>query len=49
MKDRECISCERIFDCKGKPTNEPCLCYTPRKKDKDGKVYDLYSTKNEKE
>lgn len=30
-KDKECITCEYIFDCKGKPENvKQCLRYKER-------------------
>ena len=35
MKDRECIMCEKIFDCKGKPNKKPCLSFEERKKRND--------------
>lgn len=31
IKDRECISCEKMFDCKGKPRGVACNCIVPRK------------------
>ena len=31
VKDRECIKCERFFDCEGKPSSKPCLHYKERK------------------
>ena len=32
-KDKECITCEHIFECKGKPENvKRCLNYKERKK-----------------
>lgn len=36
MKDRECIHCEKFFDCKGKENNKPCLHYEERKAEKNG-------------
>lgn len=35
MKDKECIHCERLFDCKGKPTKEPCLMFKSRHSDNE--------------
>lgn len=34
VKDRECIHCERLFDCKGKPEGIRCVAFTPRKERK---------------
>jgi hypothetical protein len=35
-KDRECLQCEKFFDCKGKPPNvKRCIEFRERKK-KDG-------------
>ena len=31
VKDRECIKCERLFDCKGKPENTKCVSFMERK------------------
>lgn len=31
MKTRECVWCEFVLDCKGKPTNKPCVNYKPDK------------------
>ena len=33
IKDRECIHCERFWDCKGKPEGmvRPCVSFTERK------------------
>lgn len=33
MKDRECIRCEKFFDCKGKGKPTPCLNFQERKTD----------------
>ena len=33
MKDKQCIKCEHLFDCPGKPTNRECLHYKERKSD----------------
>ena len=30
IKDRECIHCERLFDCKGKPEGVKCVAFTQR-------------------
>lgn len=27
MKDRECVTCAKLIDCKGKASKEPCLNY----------------------
>lgn len=35
IKDRECIHCDKFFECKGKPPNIKCINFTPRK-DKNG-------------
>lgn len=36
-KDKECITCEYIFDCKGKPENvKQCLRYKERNYKKYG-------------
>lgn len=33
-KDRECIHCEKFFDCKGKPQNvQRCIEFKERKQD----------------
>ena len=33
-KDKECLHCEKFFDCKGKPKDvELCLNFKERKKD----------------
>lgn len=37
MKDQECIKCANIFECKGKPSNDPCVNYSERKETKDAK------------
>lgn len=31
MKDRECVKCEKVLECEGKPTANPCLHYKERK------------------
>lgn len=31
VKDRECIKCEKFFDCKGKPPGIQCVAIVPRK------------------
>jgi hypothetical protein len=33
VKDRECVSCSKIFDCKGKPRGVRCINYDKRKND----------------
>ena len=33
IRDRECATCERLFDCNGKPSKNPCVNYKERKKD----------------
>lgn len=40
-KTRECLSCEKLFKCKGKPIEiEYCLHYEPREKGvKDDRAY----------
>lgn len=30
MKDRECIHCKKFWDCEGKPTRSPCVCFEKR-------------------
>lgn len=32
MYSRECATCEHVLDCKGKPSEKPCLCYKDRRK-----------------
>ena len=32
IKDRECVKCEKLFDCKGKPKGIKCVCFKERKK-----------------
>lgn len=34
VKDRECIKCDRLFECKGKPEGIQCIAFTPRKERK---------------
>ena len=37
IKSKECIHCERLFDCKGKPsTVDKCVSFVERKK-RDGR------------
>lgn len=36
-KTRECIRCERLFECEGKPTEKACLHFKERKDVKDGR------------
>ena len=36
-KTRECIKCERFFECKGKDGDAPCLHFKERKDVKDGR------------
>lgn len=38
VKDRECLHCEKFFDCNGKPRDiKQCVNFTERKK-KDGNL-----------
>ena len=39
IKTKECIHCEKFFECAGKEKDKPCLHYKERKKGKssDGK------------
>ena len=30
MKTIECVRCKRIFDCAGKLTDAPCVCFEER-------------------
>lgn len=30
MKTRECIRCEKFFECNGKDTDKPCLFFKER-------------------
>lgn len=40
-KDKECVTCEHIFDCKGKPENvKCCLNYKERENGKQTKEKD---------
>lgn len=32
MKTKECMHCELLFDCAGKPTKNPCLQFKKRNK-----------------
>jgi hypothetical protein len=32
-KTKECIYCKRFFECKGKPSDKPCVNYEDRRKD----------------
>jgi hypothetical protein len=32
MKDKECIYCEKFFECKGKDTKNPCVNFEDRRK-----------------
>lgn len=38
IKDRECIKCERFWDCKGKPRGVSCVTFTPKKEKADRRV-----------
>lgn len=39
MKTKECIKCEKIFDCAGKEKDKPCLHFKERKgSENNGKV-----------
>lgn len=31
MYSRECATCTFVLDCKGKPSDRPCLCYKDRR------------------
>lgn len=31
IKDKECVSCTKFFDCKGKPRGTNCINYEERK------------------
>lgn len=33
MRTKECIHCERIFECPGKANDKPCLHFKERKKE----------------
>lgn len=33
MRTKECIHCERIFECPGKVNDKPCLHFKERKKE----------------
>lgn len=46
MKDRDCINCVHIFDCKGKPSDKPCLNYEPRKEKSDGRKKNVCKDNN---
>lgn len=35
MKTSECVYCKRMFECKGKETDEPCVCFEDRRKERD--------------
>lgn len=35
MKTKECIHCERFFECKGKEKDKPCLHYKERRKNNE--------------
>lgn len=37
MKDRNCIKCEKFFECPGKDTKAPCLHFKERKQKNDYK------------
>ena len=37
IKDRECISCKRIFNCTGKTRGTNCIHFIERKNTKDNK------------
>ena len=32
MRTSECVICEFMFDCKGKPTKDPCVNFKDRRK-----------------
>lgn len=44
-KDRDCIHCEKLFDCVGKEKDKPCLHYIPRKDEVHGKSKTYSNTK----
>lgn len=31
MRSSECVYCKRLFNCKGKEKNEPCVCFEDRR------------------
>ena len=37
MKTKECIQCEKFFECPGKVNDKPCLHFKNRKGNKDEK------------
>lgn len=41
VKNRDCIHCEKIFDCKGKP-REVKLCVNFVERKKDGREKNVY-------
>ena len=41
VKDRECIHCEKFFDCDGKPRGTLCVNLVERKDDKWDKKKDI--------
>ena len=34
MKTKECIHCEKFFECQGKPDERPCVNFVDRKGEK---------------
>ena len=48
MKDKNCIYCENIFECKGKLTNNPCLCFKDRRS-KDEREFQKSESDREEE
>jgi hypothetical protein len=40
---RECATCDRLFDCKGKPSKNPCVNYKERRKDGRNQVDKNYN------
>ena len=41
VKDRECIHCEKFFDCQGKPRGSICVNLVERKKEQWDKKKDI--------
>lgn len=49
MKDRECIHCERFFDCAGKPTDRPCILFKERKQERKNGFQRILEERGEKD
>lgn len=47
VKDRECIHCEKFFDCQGKPRGSICVNFEERKKD-DGRNIQERNKRNDR-